>query len=381
MTARLAILFIALLLLGCQHHNHKDAGRRPQVLPDRHYGVVAYDLDSKIDDLDLQDDLEDHIESPNSKEAEVPKEYRFAIGDILAITLLDEGEEFSENSIVAPDGNIYYAFLDGIPVMGRSLQEVTVEIQNQLGKFFLHPIVTVAPTISNAQVFKILGRVRRPGVYPLNIKMTVREAIALAGDLQTESYKDKDSDSDLIPLVDFNQSYLLRNGEKVKIDFDKLIHTPSYKDDILVQADDFIYLAPSEATNIYIVGAVAAPRRLTWRRDFTLMEALSTAGGWNYGSPLGANLQSILLVRGPLESPCAMCIDLTRILNGTARDFLLQPGDIIYVHNKTMRFGRYLVRVAIDSFLQSFGVGAGSYYANSRWFHLSDLSTVVDDGL
>ncbi len=55
-------------------------------------------------------------------------------------------------------------------------------------------------------------------------------------------------------------------------------------------------------------------------------------------------------------------------MHGYTLDVFLASGDIVYVPNKTLRFGRKLIRLAIDTFINSFGTAAGSYYANRFWF-------------
>jgi polysaccharide export outer membrane protein len=291
---------------------------------------------------------------------------------VLEVSLIGDQEDIVDQTVVAPDGNIYYAFLDSIPAANLTVNELADDIQERMKKYYLNPIVTVSALEANMQVFKILGRIRRPGVYPMKSETRLREAIGIAGDLMTEHYEDRGTEGDIYPLADLTRSYLLHNGEKVDVDFERLIHDPSYENNVLVKSGDFIYIAPADTTQVYILGAVRVPGRVIWRKDLSFMDLMSTSGGWGYGSPFGANIKSVLLVRGPLDNPCAMCIDVTRIIDGTARDFLLQPGDIVYVHDHTMRFGRALVRIAINSFIQSFATGAGSYYAR-QWMPFGDV--------
>jgi polysaccharide export outer membrane protein len=371
--SKIILLLCAILpllgLTGCRCSIF-EGGRRPEVLPDPACGVIDYDCDCEV----WSDSCPETTNArPNTEANDEHERYRFARGDVLEVSLMGEEEDIVDNAVVAPDGNLYYAFLEGVAATGRTTKDVEDEMQDKMKKFYLNPSVTIVPQVATMQMFKIFGRVRRPGIYPMNSEIHLREAIAIAGDLMTEYYEDKGSNSDLYPLADLQRSYLLRDGHKVDVDFTRLLYDPSYKDNILVRAGDFIYIAPAETSQVYILGAVRAPGRVIWKRDLTFMNLMSTAGGWGYGSPLGANLKSVLLIRGPLCNPCAMCIDVTRILDGSARDFLLQPGDILYVHNQTLRFGRYLLRVAINSFLQSFATGAGSYYA-IQWMPFSSSS-------
>jgi len=355
---------------GCGCWSPLDEGRRAQEIETYSPCVLDYDF-GFYEDEDCESDCY-QWEEPSSLEPidDTVQPYRFSHGDVLEISLLGEDESSIANATVAPDGKLYYTFLDGIEVLGRTIDEVAAEMETKLLKLFNNPVITINPQVANAQSFKVLGRVFRPGVYPLYSPLTLREAVAVAGGFQRESYRD--IRGDLEPLVDLNESYIIRNGKRLNVDFKKVFFSPEEAEDIFVHADDYIYIAPAETKDVYVVGAVPFPRRVIWRRDLTLMGALAYSGGWLRDSPYGADVHSVLIVRGPLERPYAMRVDISMILQGMAKDIQLYNGDIIYVHNKTLRFGRYLVALAINNFVQSFATGAGSYYAGVKFFSSFD---------
>jgi len=356
-------LLLALLLTGCCNTPFCK-GRRPQVIATWDNSIIDYDFDC-FHEVNDENDCQDNHEANAGKEHD--SQYRLAIGDLLEISILGEEETFVENAVVAPDGKIYYAFLDGVPAIGRTVPEVAEEMQDKLKKLFINPLVTINSTLSTTYNYKILGRVNKPGVYPINGELHLREAIGEAGGIVKRIQTDERDEEDLYSTVNLGDSYIVRDGKKLEVDFYSLIHNPSRQADILIKPGDFIYLAPNEINDVYVLGAVATSRRVSWYQGLTLMGAISDASGWRYGSPWSADLHSILIVRGNLECPCAMQVDVTLILSGMARDVILQPGDIIYVHNKTLRFGRALVLIAINSFIQSFATAGASYYG-FRWF-------------
>ena len=352
---------------------------------------IEKDPDSIDDDSDNEKSAEDKTADgndsdknsaygrPNSQKEEV-KPYKLSVGDLLDISVLGEDETFVESAVVAPDGKLYYAFLNGIPAEGRTIDEVTKDIADKLGNIFVNPIVTMSSKTSTSNTFKILGRVFFPGVYPLTGSVHLREAIGMAGGLLTESYDEKTSDSDLNQLANLRESFLLRDGKKVPVDFEALLFDPTNQQDVLLKAGDYVYIAPAQTEDIYVMGAVRGPQRIGYVRGMTLTNALSVSGGWNFGTPWGADIHRVLIIRGPLECPCAFEVDLTMILSGEARDVLLQPCDIVYMHNKKMRFGRLLVRIAIDSFLQSFVTAAAGHYGGVHWFsNTENFDNVIVD--
>lgn len=83
--------------------------------------------------------------------------------------------------IVTAKGYINFPSIGQFQVAGLTIEEVTEQLKNKLLPFLNEPIINV-----RLQNFKIsvLGEVRLPGSYPVtNERITIMEAIALAGDL------------------------------------------------------------------------------------------------------------------------------------------------------------------------------------------------------
>jgi polysaccharide export outer membrane protein len=303
---------------------------------------------------------------------------KVSIGDVLEITVLNE-EDTASTVTVAPDGRIYYGPLDGIPAAGKTLEDIRTEITEKLNNYFVAPLVTINPTFTGSENFKILGRVQQPGVYPLTESFRLREAIGIAGGFQVENFEDKAPNSVINPIIDLKNSFLVRDGYKMDIDFERLIYDPNSHEDIYVKAGDYIYIAGVNPEEVYVLGAARIPTYIDYQKGMTLVEAIAKAGGWISGIPYGADIKRVLVIRGCLDCPLVAKVNLREILYGEARDVLLKPGDIIYVYNKKFRFGRELVRMAINTFVQSFANAAGSYYAQFKWFRISPGSSDDDD--
>lgn len=288
---------------------------------------------------------------------------RLAIGDTLEIVVLGEEDTLVENAVITPDGYLYYAFLDGIPAAGRTIPEVSREIEAKLGTFFINPVVFINPRTSLGNYFRILGRVERPGLYPISRAVRLRDAIALAGGLPWETLRDKERNNSIDMTVDFNSSFLVRDNLRLNIDFRSLIMCGDDSENIFLHPGDYIYLAPKVKQEVFVLGAVKAPRRITLFPNMTLMGALAAASGIRMGDPFSADIKRVLVIRGSLQCPQVAQVNVCDIINGEARDIYLRTGDIIYAQNKNVRFGRILVRVAIASFVYAFGIGAADFYA------------------
>jgi len=107
-------------------------------------------------------------------------DYPLQPGDLLAITVYEE-PELSSEVLVRPDGGISFPLIGDLAVAGHSPLDVKGELEMQLAEFVPGASVTVAVLqISGNQVF-VVGKVNRPGAYPIYRPIDVMQALALAG--------------------------------------------------------------------------------------------------------------------------------------------------------------------------------------------------------
>lgn len=357
--------------------------RRPPVLTEWHWDeLIDYDCSAV-----LEEDCGPVFDPISVKDFQTNENYVLAQADVLEVAVFDDLDTIVDNAVIASDGNLYYTFINEVPAAGSTAEDLGKTLEEKLSFLYINPIVTVTPRSSFDKNYKILGRLSKPGVYMINDHITLLDAIAEAGGFLTESYKDRDKDSDLVFLADLKESFVLREGKKLDVDFDELVFKGNKSQNIEIQAGDYIYIAATDVSAVFILGNIRTPQRLRYKVDMRLSQAIGYAMGWNSGllnqtggfgggivlgtsgsgTAYAPDLTRIIVIRGELDCPMVMTVDLTLILAGKARDLILQPGDIIFVSNKNMRFGRQLVRLAIDTFVQAFGSTAAAYYGN-QWF-------------
>ena len=296
-------------------------------------------------------------------------EYRLAIGDILEITVFGEKEMHVEKTQVAPDGKIYYSILNGVEAEGKTIPEVNQDIASRLGDLFVDPKVTMVPKSLTDYSYRILGRVNMPGIYPLVKPVRLREAIAEAGDLISDTDKNLPRYGDEeMPYQDLCASFIVRDNQRLSVDFKSLILEGDEAQNVYLQPGDYVYIAPAEKREVFVLGSLTAPQRLPFTPGLTLIGALSSVGGWPTPGAYSPNLKKVLVIRGSLCCPCVAEVDLEKIFLGKARDLYLMPGDIVYAQHKHMRLGRELVRIAVYSFLLTFVGDTARYYAEEHWF-------------
>ena len=111
--------------------------------------------------------------------AEHKQNYKIGVGDLLQIEVYDE-DDLTKEVRVLTDGFISFPLIGSVKAAGLTVSGLEQEIKGRLGaKYLVDPQVTVfVKEFSDIYVF---GEVKKPGSFPLFGKMTVFEAITLAG--------------------------------------------------------------------------------------------------------------------------------------------------------------------------------------------------------
>ncbi len=109
-----------------------------------------------------------------------PESYVIGAEDQLIINVWKE-PEMSRAVPVRPDGMISLPLLGDIRAAGYTPLQLQDQITAELKKLISDPQVTVIVTEVRSLTFNVVGQVMKPGYYPLTRKMTVLDAIALAG--------------------------------------------------------------------------------------------------------------------------------------------------------------------------------------------------------
>jgi polysaccharide export outer membrane protein len=102
-------------------------------------------------------------------------------GDILEIITWKEPELSKEEVLVRTDGKISFPFLDDLQAAGLTPIELKQKIEAGLKKYVEFPYVTVQVKKPDSKRIYILGEVLKTGEYPLEKRLTVLQAFALAG--------------------------------------------------------------------------------------------------------------------------------------------------------------------------------------------------------
>jgi polysaccharide biosynthesis/export protein len=106
--------------------------------------------------------------------------YRIGPNDVLNIFVWKEAE-LTRDVTVMPDGNITYPLIGEITAQGQTATELKKAITDKLQNFVTTPEVTVIVKETRSQMIYTIGKLTRPGPYPLAPNMTVMQALSAAG--------------------------------------------------------------------------------------------------------------------------------------------------------------------------------------------------------
>ena len=293
----------------------------------------------------------EHQTMPEKYLQEPTDAFKLGPGDKLDIEILGETGSRAE-TFVTPDGKIYFNLLPGLDVNGISTTELKSQLEEKLAQFYKHPQVSVNLVDAASKRVWVLGRLNQPGIYPLKRPLRVMDAIAMAGGLFTSRFTGTTEE-----LADLQHSFLVRKGETLPVDFQKLIRDGDLSQNIYLQADDFIYLPSSLTNEVYVLGAVLESRPIGFMNEMNLVGALSRG----LGLRPDADLTRVSIIRGSLTDPKIATVDARKVINGKATNFRLQPGDIVYVPGKGQISASEMGREAVNTFVRVVAANEGGH--------------------
>ena len=148
-------------------------------------------------------------------------------GDQLEVEIL--GNPASHTMVtVGLDGKIYFSLLPGIDVWGLTLSQAQARIEQEFSRYLRSPGVALSLRTVNSKYVWLLGRMNRPGIYPLTAPMTLLEALAMAGGNARSSSAITTSD-----LGDLRHSFVMRQGHALPVNFTALLQEGDMSQNIL----------------------------------------------------------------------------------------------------------------------------------------------------
>jgi polysaccharide export outer membrane protein len=111
-----------------------------------------------------------------------PSNYRVGPEDVLEISVWRE-DTLKKEVLVRPDGGMSYPLIGEVHAAGKTVLEIRQEIAKRLERFIPEPAVSVAILKVGSQRVYVIGRVNKPGEYPIGRYVDVLQALSMAGGL------------------------------------------------------------------------------------------------------------------------------------------------------------------------------------------------------
>jgi len=168
------------------------------------------------------------IPPPKSKVTE-----QLGPGDVLEVRVADQ-EELTGEYQVSDDGTIRFPWIGSLQVQGKTQRQIAEEIESELADGWLNqPQVAVRVIDRQNREVSVLGQVKEPGSYPYKERLTLVQAISLAGGMN--------------PLAQSKRVKLIRETEAgrqtFEIDVTKIVEEGSQ--DLTLEPGDIVFVPES----------------------------------------------------------------------------------------------------------------------------------------
>ena len=108
--------------------------------------------------------------------------YKIGPGDSVEISVWKD-ENLTRQMIVPPDGIIAFPLIGDIGVTELSVTELRNVVSKKLKEYVTDATVTVMLLNASSMTAYVVGKVNKPGQFPINMKTNVMQILAMAGDL------------------------------------------------------------------------------------------------------------------------------------------------------------------------------------------------------
>ncbi len=155
--------------------------------------------------------------------------YRVGPEDLLEISVWRE-DALKKEALVRPDGGISYPLIGEVQAAGKTVFEIREEIAKRLEKFIPDPVVSVAILKIGSQRIYVIGRVNKPGDFPVGRYVDVLQALSMAGGLT--------------PFADANDIRVMRrDGERqvvLPFEYSRVVRGQKLDQNIQLRAGDVV---------------------------------------------------------------------------------------------------------------------------------------------
>jgi len=216
----------------------------------------------------------------------------------------------------------------------------TAQLQAHLTHLYKHyvidPQISVQLQEARSIRYYLLGEFNKPGLVYSSRPLNLLEAMSLG-------------DSVDLSKADLRSAYVIQNGQKLPVNFHKLILGADLQQNIPLKTGDTVVIPTVSTMQAYVFGAVIKPGPVPFVDGrLSLLQALSDAG-MNTTSLTTAQLSDVRIIRSEGASGTFYVVNAQRILEGKAAPFYLKSGDIVFVPQTTISSWNQVLQLLLPS--------------------------------
>ena len=315
---RLLLLLTLLVTQGCYLKrltiNYKNFEELPESLPEWRPETSAAAAATEEQDNLLRQEIAESAEEIHT--------YTIDSGDTVGVKVYDHDELSVHETIVTPDGYISMVLVGQIKVAGLTPDQAAAAVEERLAEYIQHPKVGILPMSIASDSVTISGAILKPGMYTIRNGMRLGDLYALAG-----GSRERLIQGITMEAVELSKSIFIRRGRRLHVDFTRAIKEGDPLHNLEVRSGDYIYIADRQGSLVFVIGDVPHPSQCIWNNGLCILEALANSGWVNE-----THWQNAIVIRMEGNGEQMMYkVDLDGILQGTRRNVVLKPGDIVYV--------------------------------------------------
>jgi polysaccharide biosynthesis/export protein len=246
-----------------------------------------------------------------------PPSYPLGPGDKLQVTVYNNVEDMNLAVTVDPNGVITFPVLDKVPVQGLTVTELQLKLEELLAQYVKTPQVSLQLVEYGSRFVNVLGQVRLPGRIPLKGAFKVLDAISQAGGFQ-------DNSGD----VEIQRRDASGHLQRKIFTKEELLTGLNDKGNTYVLDQDVVNV--QMVKSVYVNGEVKSPGPFPYDKDFTLLRAITRAGGFTQW----ANKGHVDILREEHGVNKVIHVDAGDIEKGKIPDVPLLPNDQVVVKER-----------------------------------------------
>ena len=256
------------------------------------------------------------------------EDYTIGAGDVVTVTIAD-APEFGGKFRVADSGSIQIMGVQSpVEAEGKTTTQLAAAIRQALidAKQLRDPQVSVFVDEFHGRTVTVIGAVNKPGVYSLERRTSIMEAISAAGGALPNS-------GNTVTIIRGRASAEATGSDVGSVQIINLSRLASGEDpgaNVEVRSGDTLSVSAEQL--VYVVGAVVKPGGFVMTNPtdgVSATQAIALAQGFNSIAATHRGLIVRQISNSHLRQEIP--VDLGKILNGQETDVQLAPNDVLYV--------------------------------------------------